>query len=76
MVYIPKSSLYKSSRDELELRVGLVMEGFSEEMSTRQMVKRKKAPGPVGALRWDRDAQAGDEAGLATSFTCLNQEER
>lgn len=52
------------------------MEGFSEEMSTRQMAKRKKAPGPVGALRWDRDAQAGDEAGLATSFTCLNQEER
>lgn len=42
MLYIPKSSLYKYSRGELELRGGLVMEGFLEEMGMDEMAKRKK----------------------------------
>lgn len=28
------------------------------------------------ALRWDKDAQAGDGAGRPSSFMCLDQEER
>lgn len=46
MLYIPLSILYAYARDELELEVGLVKEGFLKRMSKGPMAKRKKEAGP------------------------------
>lgn len=51
------------------------MEGFLKEVSIGQVAKSKKETRAwMEALRWDRDAQAGDRAGLPSSFMCPNQE--
>lgn len=75
MLYIPKSSLYKYPRGELELsRVSHGRLPGGDEHGPEG--KEEEGMGPVDTLRWDGDAQAGDGAGPPSSFVCLNQEER
>lgn len=77
MLYMFVSVLYKCSKDEWELRVGIshgrLPEGGEhgtdgkEEEGTRAWVE---------ALKWDRDTQVGDGTDLPSSFLYRNQEIR